>query len=293
MGKKQEREKEDRVTEYANKIMEKRERKLRRKLTKEEIDEAFQIADRREEKRIRMKRKIVGILAALGITIGGGAALLTAGGDNEPKTPTEQETDIDNEKDNETSKTEREKFLEELQEGVGENVNETEENLDSVINEILEKYNANLLEEAQIDKDDLGIIHRDNMGEAQIFQTTSPDGEIIYVNNPLVSGILPEGQEWVEAQYIDDEYILVDTENNNTIAGIGTIHDAKTEIDVQYADFGGTEYVKNNQTYVGIPEDMNIEEAYADFSEYYQSRVQQQEGQQQSNAQIQNDGWDR
>ena len=293
MGKKQEREKEDRVTEYAIKIMEKRERKLRRKLTKEEIDEAFQIADRREEKRIRMKRKIVGILAALGITIGGGAALLTAGGDNEPKTPTEQETDIDNEKDNETSKTEREKFLEELQEGVGENVNETEENLDSVINEILEKYNANLLEEAQIDKDDLGIIHRDNMGEAQIFQTTSPDGEIIYVNNPLVSGILPEGQEWVEAQYIDDEYILVDTENQNTIAGIGTIHDAKTEIDVQYADFGGTEYVKNNQTYVGIPEDMNIEEAYADFSEYYQSRVQQQEGQQQSNAQIQNDGWDR
>lgn len=293
MGKKQEREKEDRVTEYANKIMEKRERKLRRKLTKEEIDEAFQIAYRREEKRIRMKRKIVGILAALGITIGGGAALLTAGGDNEPKTPTEQETDIDNEKDNETSKTEREKFLEELQEGVGENVNETEENLDSVINEILEKYNANLLEQAQIDKDDLGIIHRDNMGEAQIFQTTSPDGEIIYVNNPLVSGILPEGQEWVEAQYIDDEYILVDTENNNTIAGIGTIHDAKTEIDVQYADFGGTEYVKNNQTYVGIPEDMNIEEAYEDFSEYYQSRVQQQEGQQQSNAQIQNDGWDR
>ena len=293
MGKKQEREKEDRVTEYANKIMEKRERKLRRKLTKEEIDEAFQIADRREEKRIRMKRKIVGILAALGITIGGGAALLTAGGDNEPKTPTGQETDIDNEKENETSKTEREKFLEELQEGVGENVNETEENLDSVINEILEKYNANLLEEAQIDKDDLGIIHRDNMGEAQIFQTTSPDGEIIYVNNPLVSGILPEGQEWVEAQYIDDEYILVDTENNNTIAGIGTIHDAKTEIDVQYADFGGTEYVKNNQTYVGIPEDMNIEEAYEDFSEYYQSRVQQQEGQQQSNAQIQNDGWDR
>ena len=293
MGKKQEREKEDRVTEYATKIMKKRERKLRRKLTKEEIDEAFQIADRREEKRIRMKRKIVGILAALGITIGGGAALLTAGGDNEPKTPTEQETDIDNEKDNETSKTEREKFLEELQEGVGENVNETEENLDSVINEILEKYNANLLEQAQIDKDDLGIIHRDNMGEAQIFQTTSPDGEIIYVNNPLVSGILPEGQEWVEAQYIDDEYILVDTENQNTIAGIGTIHDAKTEIDVQYADFGGTEYVKNNQTYVGIPEDMNIEEAYADFSEYYQSRVQQQEGQQQSNAQIQNDGWDR
>ena len=293
MGKKQEREKEDRVTEYANKIIEKRERKLRRKLTKEEIDEAFQIAYRREEKRIRMKRKIVGILAALGITIGGGAALLTAGGDNEPKTPTEQETDIDNEKDNETSKTEREKFLEELQEGVGENVNETEENLDSVINEILEKYNANLLEQAQIDKDDLGIIHRDNMGEAQIFQTTSPDGEIIYVNNPLVSGILPEGQEWVEAQYIDDEYILVDTENNNTIAGIGTIHDAKTEIDVQYADFGGTEYVKNNQTYVGIPEDMNIEEAYEDFSEYYQSRVQQQEGQQQGNAQIQNDGWDR
>lgn len=293
MGKKQEREKEDRVTEYANKIMEKRERKLRRKLTKEEIDEAFQIAYRREEKRIRMKRKIVGILAALGITIGGGAALLTAGGDNEPKTPTEQETDIDNEKDNETSKTEREKFLEELQEGVGENVNETEENLDSVINEILEKYNANLLEQAQIDKDDLGIIHRDNMGEAQIFQTTSPDGEIIYVNNPLVSGILPEGQEWVEAQYIDDEYILVDTENQNTIAGIGTIHDAKTEIDVQYADFGGTEYVKNNQTYVGIPEDMNIEEAYEDFSEYYQSRVQQQEGQQQGNAQIQNDGWDR
>ena len=38
---------------------------------------------------------------------------------------------------------------------------------------------------------------------------------------------------------------------------------------------------------------MNIEEAYEDFSEYYQSRVQQQEGQQQGNAQIQNDGWDR
>lgn len=270
MGKKLKREKkrEERVTEYANKIIGKRERKLGRKLTEEEIVEAFQRSERREEKRIKRNRKIVAILTALGI---GGIALLNSGEkpepEPEPEPPSGQETDIDDEKDNEKPKTDREKWLEGLQ-------------VTDTIDSILQEYNDNLPEEEKINKNDLGIILRENIGEGHVIQLTSGNGEISYVENPLLSGILPEGQEWVEGQDINDEYILVDTENNSTVAGMGTIDNMKTEIDVQYANFGGQEYVKNDETYVGLPEGVDLEEAYEDFSNYYQFRLQQQEKQQ-------------
>lgn len=268
MGKKLKREKkrEERVTEYANKIIGKRERKLGRKLTEEEIVEAFQRSERREEKRIKRNRKIVAILTALGI---GGIALLNSGEkpEPEPEPPSGQETDIDDEKDNEKPKTDREKWLEGLQ-------------VTDTIDSILQEYNDNLPEEEKINKNDLGIILRENIGEGHVIQVTSGNGEISYVENPLLSGILPEGQEWVEGQDINDEYILVDTENNSTVAGMGTIDNMKTEIDVQYANFGGQEYVKNDETYVGLPEGVDLEEAYEDFSNYYQFRLQQQEKQQ-------------
>ena len=129
-------------------------------------------------------------------------------------------------------------------------------------------------------KNDLGIILRENMGEGHVIQVTSENGEISYVENPLINGSLPEGQKWVNAQDVEEEYILVDTENNSTVAGMGTIDNTKTEIDVQYASFGGQEYVKNAETYIGLPEGVDLEEAYEDFSEYYQFRLQQQEKQQ-------------
>lgn len=250
--------------------MAKKEKRYRRDLTPEEIAEAFKRADKREERREKIKKKFTKILAIFGVTvtIGGGVAfLLTSGEKPEPESPSGQETDIDTEKDNETPKTDREKFLEGLQ------VNDT-------IDAILEEYNGNLPEEEKINKGDLGIILRNNVGAGHIREVTSEDGTIAYVENPLLSGILPEGQEWVDVQDISNEYILVDTENNSTVAGMGTIDNTKTEIDVQYASFGGQEYVKNDETYVGLPESVDLEEAYEDFSDYYEFRVQQQEKQQ-------------
>lgn len=299
MGKRQERE-----NEIANELIREEERKIGRSLTNEEIVEEFQKAEkiveqeRREQKREhkinKIKRKIVAILATLGIAIGG-TALLNSGKEPEPESPSGQETDIDTEKDNETPKTDREKFLEGLQEGIDQNINgageSQNEQLNHTIDTILEEYNENLPEEEKINKDDLGIILRNNVGEGHIREVTSEDGKIAYVENPLVSGDLPEGQEWVDEKNISNEYILVDTENNSTVAGMGTIDNTKTEIDVQYASFGGQEYVKNDETYVGLPEGVNLEEAYEDFSEYYQFRVQ--EKQQESESQVQDNGFDR
>lgn len=300
MGKKQEQEKEARITKYANKLMTKKERKNRRKLTPAEIEEAFKRADRREEKRERIKKKFTRFLAIFGITvtIGGGAALLlNSGKEPEPESPSGQETDIDTEKDNEKPKTDREKWLEGLKEGKNingteESQNEVNEQLNDTIDAILEEYNTNLSEEEQITVEDLGIILRNNVGAGHIREVISEDGEKYYVDNPLISGILPEEQVWVDVQDIGDEYILVDTENNSTVAGMGTIHSMKTEIDVQYVNFGGQEYIKNDETYVGVPEGVDLEEAYEDFSDYYQFRIQQQE-QQKNESQIQDDGFDR
>lgn len=281
MGKKQEQEKEERITEYANKLMAKKEKRYRRDLTPEEIAEALKKADRREERREKIKKKFIGFLAIFGVTVtvGGAAFLLNSGKEPEPKSPSGQETDIDNEKDNETPKTDREKFLEGLQ------VNDT-------IDAILEEYNGNLPEEEKINKNDLGIILRNNVGPGHIREVISEDGKIDYIENPLVSGDLPEEQKWVDEQKIGNEYILVDTENNSTVAGMGTIDNTKTEIDVQYASFGGQEYVKNDETYIGLPEGVDLEEAYEDFSDYYEFRVQQQEEQQKNETQVQDNGFE-
>ncbi len=223
----------------------------------------------------RMSRRIAIFLGAIGITTAG-VAMLTSGDGKEPTEPDKPTVETE-EQGLEEEKTDREKFIDELKEGVGENTNEIEENLENVIDEILEQYNANLSDEEKIDKDDLGIILRENIGEGHIREITLEDGEKSYVENPLVTGNLPDGEEWIAADQIDDEYILVDTENNTTIAGIGTIDSTKYEIDIEYADFNGTEYVKNEGTYVGLPENTDLEEAYEDFADYYQSRTQQQE----------------
>lgn len=295
MGKRQ-----DREDKIANKLIREEERKIGRKLTNEEIVEKFQKAEqileekekkerrekRRQEKIKRIKGRIVGILAALGITIGGGVALLNSGEEPKPE-PVGQETENNDEKDNQTSKTDREKFLEELQKDVDKNVNKTEENqnekLNNTIDAILEEYNGNLPEEEKIEKEALGIILRENIGEAHIRQINFENGEKIYIDNPLVAGNLLEGEEWVEAKDVNDEYILVDTENNSTVAGIGTINNEITEIDIQYVIFGGKEYVQNEETYVGLPEGIDLEGAYANFSDYYQLRAQQQEEQERNN----------
>ncbi len=263
-----------------NKIMKEIERETGEKISPNQKSKATKEANKTLFQ--RMGKRIAVFLGAIGITVGGVTLALNSGEKTEPEpvSPSRQETDIDQGKDNEKPKTDREKFLEGLQEGVGENTNETQENLENVVDEILEKYNENLPEEEKIDKDDLGIIFRDNVGEAHVRQAIDENGEKIYIENPLVDGNLPEGEEWIEARDIQDEYILVNTENKDLVAGIGTIDYTKTEIDVQYANFGGKEYVKNDETYVGLPEDVDLEEAYEDFSDYYQFRVQQQEEQQ-------------
>ena len=292
-----------REDKIATELIRKKERELGRKLTNEEVVENFQEAEKKVEKQrkehkrehriSKIKRKIVAILATLGIAIGGGTVLLNPGEEPEPEHPSGQETDIDNGKNNETSKTDREKFLEGLQEGVGENTNEGEQDIENTIDKILQEYNAKLPEGEKIDKDDLGIIFRDNVGEGHVIEVTSEDGEISYVENPLITGDLPEGQEWVEAQYVDDEYILVDTENEDILGGMVTLDNELKELDAHYVNFGGKEYAKNDQTYVGIPEDVDLEKAYKDFSDYYQTRVQQQEQQAKNESQIQDDGRDR
>ena len=247
-----------------NKIIKEIEKDTGKKIDSNQKDEATTEANKTLFK--RMGKRIAIFFGSL-LLIRGGVELLTSGEKPEPEPPSGQETDIDDEKDNEKPKTDREKWLEGLQ-------------VTDTIDSILQEYNDNLPEEEKINKNDLGIILRENIGEGHVIQVTSGNGEISYVENPLLSGILPEGQEWVEGQDINDEYILVDTENNSTVAGMGTIDNMKTEIDVQYANFGGQEYVKNDETYVGLPEGVDLEEAYEDFSNYYQFRLQQQEKQQ-------------
>ena len=229
-----------------------------------------------EAKRTRrgIRNTIIAILGSIGLTVGA-QALLPDG--NEGKQP-DNKTNIEMENESDTSTTKRDEYLQELRdmsqydgtENLQEELGDTH-----IVNEILNMYNDNLLEQAKIDKDDLGIIFQDYVGEGHIIEKSSEDGEISYIEDASkVTKDLQAGESWVESNDIGHVYVLVDTEHNNTIAGIGLINEQYHEIDVEQIRnlSNGTVYEKNNQTYVGLPEEYELQDIDKNFSNYFQER---------------------
>lgn len=144
---------EDRITYLANKKIDKIEQKIGRKVEKKEIIDVFEDAEKyvkakdkakrqKQKQRKKLRNKIIAILGALGITIGGGHALLTSG--------ETQDTNIKVE-ENDTKDDSNLKFRDEMKVNVAE-----EYAINSMlIDEILENYNSKLNDENKIDKTDL------------------------------------------------------------------------------------------------------------------------------------------
>ena len=268
--------------------------KARREAKKQqEIDEEIERIEQNKGKRLNEKGKeratkkveakrtrrgirntIIAILGSIGLTVGA-QALLPDG--NEGKQP-DNKTNIEMENESDTSTTKRDEYLQELRdmsqydgtENLQEELGDTH-----IVNEILNMYNDNLLEQAKIDKDDLGIIFQDYVGEGHIIEKSSEDGEISYIEDASkVTKDLQAGESWVESNDIGHVYVLVDTEHNNTIAGIGLINEQYHEIDVEQIRnlSNGTVYEKNNQTYVGLPEEYELQDIDKYFSNYFQER---------------------
>ena len=232
-----------------NKIIKEMEKDTGEKISPNQKSEATKEANKTLFQ--RMRKRIAVALGAIGITVGGVALALNSGEKPEPEPPSGQETDIDDEKDNETPKTDREKFIEELQEGVGENTNETEETLENIIDEIIEKYDEKLPEGETLD---LGVISEGSGSIGKFTQKAS--GEKI--KEPISDDQLEEGQV-----YIDDEvkagYYLVNNNNNETIAGVIETTEGYDEVTANYVnirDANGNEtvYTRNPDTYVDLEE---------------------------------------
>ena len=268
--------------------------KARRKEKKQqEIDEEIERIEQAKGKRLNEKGKervtknveakrtrrgirntLIAILSSIGIAVGG-QALLPDG--NEGKQP-DNKTNIEMENESDTSTTKRDEYLQGLRdmsqyqgtENLREELSDTH-----IVDEILKMYNDNLLEQAEIDKNDLGIIFQDYVGEGHIIEKRSEDGEISYIEDASkVTQNLQAGESWVESNDIGHVYVLVDTEHNNTIAGIGLINEQYHEIDVEQIRnlSNGTVYEKNNQTYVGLPEEYELQDIDKNFSNYFQER---------------------
>ncbi len=209
-----------------------------------------------------------------------GHALLTDG--NQVKEP-DNKTNIEMDNQENTEINKREAYLQELQDMSqydNIDVSKEQENDTKIIDQILENYNGNLLEQAEIDKEDLGIILQTYVGNGHIIKDISETGEISYIQNASkITYDLEPGQEWVEENAVGNVYILVDTEHNNTVAGIGLVEGNYCEIDVEQVRTGQNEgiYEKNDETYVGLPEGVDNAEAYKNFSNYYQERVEKQQ----------------
>ena len=268
--------------------------KARRKEKKQqEIDEEIERIEQAKGKRLNEKGKervtknveakrtrrgirntLIAILSSIGIAVGG-QALLPDG--NEGKQP-DNKTNIEMENESDTSTTKRDEYLQELRDmSQSDGTENLQEELGDthIVNEILNMYNDNLLEQAKIDKDDLGIIFQDYVGEGHIIEKSSEDGEISYIEDASkVTKDLQAGESWVESNDIGHVYVLVDTEHNNTIAGIGLINEQYHEIDVEQIRnlSNGTVYEKNNQTYVGLPEEYELQDIDKNFSNYFQER---------------------
>lgn len=250
-----------------------REQRKGKRLNEKGIENTIKKVEARRTRR-GIRNTLVAILGSIGIAVGG-QALLTDG--NDVKEP-DNKTNIEMENKENTGTNKREEYLKELQDmsQYAEQENLQEELSDTyIIDEILEKYNDNLLDQAEIDKDDLGIILQGYVGEGHIIEKRSADGEISYLENASKgTEDLEPGESWVEAKDIGHVYILVDNEHNNTVAGIGVIDNYYQEIDIEQVRNrdNGTVYEKNSQTYVGIPEEFELRDVYENFGNYFQER---------------------
>lgn len=242
------------------------------------------VENRRTRRGIR--NTIIAILGSIGIVVGG-QSLLTDG--NEGKQP-DNKTNIEMDNENTTSTTKRDEYLQELQdlsqyqdlEDSPKEIRDTR-----IIDEILKMYNGNLLEQAEIDKDDLGIIFQDYVGEGHIIEKHSEDGEVSYIENASkTTEDLQAGETWVESKDIGHIYVLVDNENNNTVAGIGAIDKAYHEIDVEQIRANGIVYEKNDQTYVGLPEEYELQYIDENFGNYFQDRQEKVKQEQKEDNEI-------
>lgn len=250
-----------------------REQRKGKRLNEKGIENTIKKVEARRTRR-GIRNTLVAILGSIGIAVGG-QALLTDG--NDVKEP-DNKTNIEMENKENTGTNKREEYLKELQDmsQYAEQENLQEELSDTyIIDEILEKYNDNLLDQAEIDKDDLGIILQGYVGEGHIIEKHSADGEISYLENASKgTEDLEPGESWVEAKDIGHVYILVDNEHNNTVAGIGVIDNYYQEIDIEQVRNrdSGIVYEKNSQTYVGIPEEFELRDVYENFGNYFQER---------------------
>ena len=248
--------------------IEKREQSRGKKLNDKGIEKAIKNVEARRTRR-GIRNTIIAILGSIGIAVGG-QALLTDG--NEGKQP-DNKTNIEMDNESDTSTNKRDEYLQGLRdlsqyqgtENLQEELSDT-----YIVDEILKMYNDNLLEQAEIDKDDLGIIFQGYVEEGHIIEHRSEDGEISYLENALKD--LQAGESWVESKHIGHVYVLVDNENNNTIAGIGAIDQQYHEIDVERIRANGIVYEKNDQTYVGLPEEYELRDIDENFGNYFQER---------------------
>lgn len=246
--------------------------KNKRDLTPEEERKIIKRIENSRLKRFkrRVRFTLAAIITSLGLAVGG-HALLTSG----DKAPKEDKTAIENTENTtkttestEKKKTTRDEFLKGLQ---SHDTVKTEEN--DIVEEIFETYNANLADNQKIDKDDLGIILQNNFNEdSHVIKNISEDGEITYEENDKKSDLLlEEGDERLSRNDIGAIYVLVDKQNMNTVAGVGRMDGDYHELNAE--SIMRAEYSKNDATYVGLPEGADEKEAFEDFSEYYQERL--------------------
>ena len=149
---------EDRITYLANKKIDRIEQKRGSKLEEKEIIDVFDDAEKyvkakdkakrqKQKQRRKLRNKIIAILGALGITIGGGHVLLTSGETQDANIKVEE----NNTKDDSNSK-----FRDEMKVNEAEEYETEEYAINSMlIDEILESYNSKLNDENKIDKTDL------------------------------------------------------------------------------------------------------------------------------------------
>ena len=275
--KKEEKQKlENNIVATANEIIAEKEKRLGRELTTKEIGRAFKKAEKIEKSKMR-NLKIAKILAGLGFTaVIGGAVMggLLPSGDGEPTEGTEiEETGSKPPKDDP------------FREGIridGETPStEEEKEEDNIIDEILEAYNANLSEEEQISKENLGIIKQDSGTVGQIIADVSGN-EVTYIKAPTSVYQLKEGQMYVDDQ-VNGGYYLVDTENNTTVTGVVQLSgkDAYRGIRADCVSNGDTEYTIN-QNYIQLEElykaqlengEKDLDQIGEALEEYYKERV--------------------
>ena len=271
--------------------IEKIEERTQKTLSNKGREKVAQKVETRRKKR-GIRKAFIAALASLGIAVGG-QALLPEGNEGEKQETTQE---------NETTNSKKESYLKELHVDVDSNVINKEETSQEekdtqLIDQILAAYNANLLEQAKITKDDLGIILQKDFENSpmELIREIDENGEISYIENVSKSAAdLTPNRELAEQENVGDIYVLVDTENNATIAGMGAIDDNYYEINIEnIRGDNGIQYIQNPDTYVGIPEDIDrenaddMENAYKNFSNYYQERVNQLA---EKEAQIEDDG---